>query len=294
MFVEKPQMPEFRPLSTNFGAEVADLKLVRPFPSSLAGKIVAGMDRYGFCVIRSKRAVKDGDHLAFGRLLGPLMRQKMQQKVSGLGIRLSTDELIDVGNLDENGNIHGPDDPRRAFHKGNLLWHSDVTFDAIRASYSILAAHVIPMHGADTEFADMCGAYAALPNAIKTQIAGVRAEHSIWHSRKIGGMHEVSDKIKATRPPAVHPLINVNPRTGKKSLYLASHASHIIGMSQSDGRALLDKLVAHATKPRFVFRHRWQVGDVVIWDNLQTMHRGVPFDDTKERRDMRRVTVLEK
>ena len=287
-------MPEFRPLSTNFGAEVASLKLVAPFPSSLAGEIEAGMDRYGFCVIRCKKVVKDGDHLAFGRLLGPLMRQKMQQKVSGLGIRLSTDELIDVGNLDENGNIHAQDDPRRAFHKGNLLWHSDVTFDAIRATYSILAAHVIPMHGADTEFADMRGAYAALPNEMKTQIAGIQAEHSIWYSRTIGGMHEVSDKIKATRPPAVHPLVNVNPRTGKKSLYLASHASHIIGMSQSDGRGLLDKLVAHATEPRFVFRHRWQVGDVVIWDNLQTMHRGVPFDDMKERRDLRRVTVLEK
>ena len=203
------------------------------------------------------------------------------------------DELIDVGNLDENGNIHAADDPRRAFHKGNLLWHSDVTFDPVRATYSLLAAHVVPPVGADTEFADMKAAYEDLPEETKLRVDGLTAEHSIWYSRKLGGMDDVSDTAKATRPPARHNLVNVNPRTGRKSLYLASHASHILEMSEAEGRALLDELTEHATQPRYVYRHAWRPGDVVMWDNLQTMHRGVPFDDVSHARDMRRVTVLE-
>ena len=221
------------------------------------------------------------------------MRQKMQQTVSGRGIRLSTDELVDVGNLDENGDIHAAADPRRAFHKGNLLWHSDVTFDRIRATYSILAAHQVPPDRADTEFADMRAAYDALDEGMKRRIAALSAEHSIWYSRILGGMAEVSDEVKATRPPAQHPLVRVNPRNGRKSLCLASHASHIVGWPVEKGRALLDELTAHATQPAFVFRYQWDVGDVVMWDNQQTMHRGTPFDDTRYPRDMRRATVLE-
>jgi len=284
---------EFRPFSDGFGAELFGLKPSDSFPTSLAQLIVTGMDQYGICLIRNDKPLKDEEHLALGRLLGPLMRQKMQQTVSRRGIRLSTDELIDVGNLDERGNIHSEDDPRRAFHKGNLLWHSDVTFDQKRATYSLLAAHLIPPFGADTEFADMAGAYMALTTERKEEISCLSAEHSIWYSRAISGMPTVNPEIRATRPPAVHPLVNVNPRTGEKSLYLASHASHIVGLSKAAGRELLEMLMLHATQTRFIHRHKWQVGDIMIWDNLKTMHRGVPFDDTKYRRDMRRVTVLE-
>ena len=118
------------------------------------------------------------------------------QTVSGRGIRLSTDELIDVGNLDENGDIHAADDPRRAFHKGNLLWHSDVTFDPVRATYSLLAAHIVPPDGGDTEFADMKAAYVDLSEDVKQRIEGLTAEHSIWYSRRLGGMDDVGDDAK--------------------------------------------------------------------------------------------------
>ena len=286
-------MPEFVPLAGDFAAECADLDMSRPATDAERDEIVAAMDRFGVCIFRNEGPVADDDHLAFGRLFGSLMRQRMQQTVSGRDIRLSTDELIDVGNLDENGNIHAADDPRRAFHKGNLLWHSDVTFDPVRATYSLLAAHVVPPVGADTEFADMKAAYEDLPEETKLRVDGLTAEHSIWYSRKLGGMDDVSDTAKATRPPARHNLVNVNPRTGRKSLYLASHASHILEMSEAEGRALLDELTEHATQPGYVYRHAWRPGDVVMWDNLQTMHRGVPFDDVSHARDMRRVTVLE-
>jgi alpha-ketoglutarate-dependent 2,4-dichlorophenoxyacetate dioxygenase len=268
-------MVTFEQLHPTFAAETAGVDLSVPPTAALRDEIVDAMDRYAVCVFRNISPVEDDHHLAFGRAFGPLMRQKMQQTVSGRGIRLSTDELVDVGNLDENGRIHAADDPRRAFHKGNLLWHSDVTFDAVRATYSILAAHQVPPDRADTEFADMRAAYDALDQGTRDRISGLSAE------------------VKTTRPPARHPLVRVNPRNGRKSLCLASHASHIVGRPVDEGRALLDELTAHATRPEFVFRHKWRLGDVVMWDNQQTMHRGTPFDDTRYPRDMRRVTVLE-
>lgn len=283
----------FTQLHPTFAAETADLDMNARLSPAMRDEVVSAMDRFAVCIFRNDAPVDDADHLAFGRAFGPLMRQKMQQTVSGRGIRLSTDELVDVGNLDENGNIHAPDDPRRSFHKGNLLWHSDVTFDRVRATYSILAAHQVPPDRADTEFADMRAAYDALDRDMKGTVADLSAEHSIWYSRVLGGMAEVSDEVKATRPPAQHPLVQLNPRTGRKSLNLASHASHIVGWPVDEGRTLLDELTAHATQPEFVFRHQWRVGDVVMWDNQQTMHRGTPFDDTRYPRDMRRVTVLE-
>jgi alpha-ketoglutarate-dependent 2,4-dichlorophenoxyacetate dioxygenase len=216
------------------------------------------------------------------------MRQKMQKTVSGRGIRLSTDALVDVGNLDENGNIHAADDPRCAFHKGNLLWHSDVTFDAVRATYSILAAHQVPPDRVDTEFADMRAAYDTLDDAMKKCVEDLSAEHSMWYSRSLGGMPDPGPDVKVTRR-----LVQVHPRTGRRSLCLASHASHVIGWSTEGGRKLLDELTAHATRLEFFFRHQWRVGDMVMWDNQQTMHGGTPFDDTRYARDMRRVTVLE-
>ena len=281
------------PVRTDFIAAIEGLDLSRPVDPALRDEIVAAMDAWAVCIFRNPAPVADGDHLALGRAFGPLMRQKMQQTVSGRAIRLATDELVDVGNLDENGDIHAADDPRRAFHKGNLLWHTDVSFDAVRARYSLLSAHIVPPGGADTEFADMRAAYDALPDGTKSRLEGLTAEHSIWYSRILGGMAEVSDEVKATRPPARHLLVQVNPRTGRRSLCLASHASHVVELPRDDGRALLDELTAHATQPRFVYRHEWRVGDIVMWDNLQTMHRGIPFDDTRHPRDMRRVTVLE-
>lgn len=283
----------FRKLHPLFAAETGELDLSAPVTEAAVAAVVAAMDSHAVCVFRNRAPVPDAAHLAFGRAFGPLMRQKMQQTVSGRAIRLSTDELVDVGNLDETGNIHAADDPRRQFHRGNLLWHSDVTFDPVRATYSLLSAHAVPPDGADTEFADMRAAYDALSASMKARIADLEAEHSIWYSRVLGGMPEVGEAVRASRPPARHPLVQVNPRTGRKSLYLASHASHIVGWPPADGRALLDELTAHATQPHFVYRHVWRVGDIVMWDNLQTMHRGTPFDDTRHPRDMRRVTVLE-
>jgi alpha-ketoglutarate-dependent 2,4-dichlorophenoxyacetate dioxygenase len=128
---------------------------------------------------------------------------------------------------------------------------------------------------------------------MKARIEGLVAEHSIWHSRaKLGGYAPTEDERKA-RPPARHPLVRRHPGSGRNALYIASHASHIVGWPEGEGRALIDELMAFSTQPRFVYAHRWQRGDLVIWDNRCTMHRATPFESSTHVRDMRRATIVD-
>jgi alpha-ketoglutarate-dependent 2,4-dichlorophenoxyacetate dioxygenase len=249
------------------------------------------MDRYAVCVIRSDKPVSDADHVEFSRKLGPLLPMKMLTMVGNSKSRFAFPEIIDIGNIDAQGNLLPEDDRRRAYNRGNLLWHTDASYDQQRGVYSLLSCHSVPPGGADTEFADMRAAYEALPQPLKAKIENLTAEHSIWHSRALAGMSDVSDEEKATRPPARHRL--VQRHAGRKLLYIASHASHIVGMPLEEGRELIRELIRLATRPQFIYRHKWRVGDLVVWDNRQTMHRGTPFDDTRYPRDMRRTTVIE-
>jgi alpha-ketoglutarate-dependent 2,4-dichlorophenoxyacetate dioxygenase len=251
------------------------------------------MDRYAVCVIRNERPVPDADHVAFSRGLGPLLPMKMLTMVGKSKSRFAFPEIIDIGNIDAQGQLLPEDDRRRAYNRGNLLWHTDASYDQRRGVYSLLSCHSVPPGGADTEFTDMRAAYEALSDSLKSKIENLVAEHSIWHSRGLAGMTDVSDAEKATRPPARHPLVFRHPGSGRRVLYLASHASHIVGMPLDEGRQLIRELIKGATRPQFIYRHKWRVGDLVVWDNLQTMHRGTPFDDTRYPRDMRRTTVIE-
>jgi alpha-ketoglutarate-dependent 2,4-dichlorophenoxyacetate dioxygenase len=175
---------------------------------------------------------------------------------------------------------------------GNRLWHTDASFQDPPGRYSMLSAKVVPPTGADTEFADMRAAYDALPADMKAHLEGLRVHHSIAHSRQMLGFEFSPDEQEALRG-AVHPLVRTIPRSSRRSLYLASHASRIIDWPVPEGRLLLRDLMEHATQPEFVYRHSWRVGDLVIWDNRATMHRGRPFDDAMYRRELRRVTTLD-
>jgi alpha-ketoglutarate-dependent 2,4-dichlorophenoxyacetate dioxygenase len=250
------------------------------------------MDRYAVCIIRNARPVADAEHVEFSRKLGPLMPMRMLLTVGKSKSRFAQPEIIDIGNIDAEGRILPEDDRRRAYNKGNLLWHTDASYDARRGVYSLLSCHSVPPGGAPTEFADMRAAYEALPQAMKDRIEPLVVEHSVWHSRALGGM-TATEEEQATRPPSRHRLVHRHPGSGRKVLYLASHASHVIGWPVAEGRKLIRELIECATQPRFVYRHEWRVGDLVVWDNLQTKHRGTPYDDTKYPRDMRRTTVIE-
>jgi alpha-ketoglutarate-dependent 2,4-dichlorophenoxyacetate dioxygenase len=276
-----------------FGAEISGIDIGAPISRAETEAIRSAIDSHGVLVFRRPEPLTDTQQIDFTGAFGPLQHLRMLKMLGGGATRLDRSELIDVSNLDEAGEIVGAEDRRRSFHDGNRLWHTDVSFDDNRAVYSVLSARVLPPAGADTDFANMAAAYAALPADRKAELEGLEAEHSIWYSKALGGFTDVTEAEKATRPAARHPLVTANPRSGGKALYLASHASHIVGWPEDKGRALLDDLIEFATQDRFTYTHVWQPGDVVMWDNQSTMHRATEFDDLTHVRDMRRVTTLE-
>jgi alpha-ketoglutarate-dependent 2,4-dichlorophenoxyacetate dioxygenase len=279
----------FRELHAVFAAEAAGVDLRRAGPEALES-LRAAMDRYAVLVFHGQ-PLTGPEQLEFARRFDGALHSKTGSAVLGRN-RFGDEALTDISNVDEGGRLLEPGDRRRAYALGNRLWHTDASFQEPPGRYSMLSAQVVPEVDADTEFADMRAAWDALDDGTQTRIAGLRAHHSIAYSRETLGF-AFSDSEKHQLQGAEHPLVRTNPRTGRKSLYLASHASRIVGWPVPEGRLLLRELTEHATQRRFVYRHRWRVDDLVIWDNLATMHRGVAFDDTAHRRELRRVTTLD-
>jgi alpha-ketoglutarate-dependent 2,4-dichlorophenoxyacetate dioxygenase len=281
---------QFRRLHPHFVAEVSPVDLRRVDDARTLAEIRAGMDEYAVLVFRGQ-PFADEEQVAFAQRLDGQLHTKTGSAALGLN-RLGNDALVDISNLDEAGDIASPDARRRAYGLGNRLWHTDASFQDPAGRYSMLSAKVVPPAGAETEYADMRGAYDALPAETKARLEGLRVHHSIAHSRRTLGF-EFSPEEEERLRGAVHPLVRTIPRSGRRSLYLASHASRVVGWSVPEGRLLLRDLTEHATQPEFVYRHAWRVGDLVIWDNRATMHRARPFDDLTHRRELRRVTTLD-
>jgi alpha-ketoglutarate-dependent 2,4-dichlorophenoxyacetate dioxygenase len=284
-----------RPLHPLFVAELTGADLAAGIDGPTRDAIQNAMDQYGVCVLPNQR-LDDDKQVAFAGLYGPLEMSPTTHATDGgpaAPLRIQNRNIFDVSNLDERGRILPLDDQRRAYRQGNELWHTDSSFRQKSATWSMLHARIVPPGGADTQFADTRAAYDALPEATKTKLDGLIAEHSIWHSRaQLGGYTPTEDEIKA-RPPARHPVVRRHPGSGRNALYIASHASHIIGWPVEEGRALLRELLAHATQPRFVYSHQWRLGDLVIWDNRCTLHRATPFESASHVRDMRRSTIID-
>jgi len=286
------------PLSTTqlhplFAACISGIDLRSPVSPSQTQEIVQAMDRHAVVAIAHDKPLTNEKLIAFSSQLGPMDRGRSPM-IEGTGIRIPHNEIVDQSNLDQDGSIYREGDRRLAFKRANRLWHTDMSFRQIRATYSLLSANVIPPEGGNTEFADMRAAYDALPDRTKSQLEGLIAEHSYWHSRTLGGGPEPNDEERASRPPATHALVHIHPGSKRKVLYIASHIVSIKGWPADETRALIEELMDFATQPKFVYSYQWQVGDVVIWDNLATMHRATPFDDTLFPRDMRRTTCRER
>ena len=280
----------FHKLHPHFVAEADRIDLRRVHDPETLAAIRAGMDDYALLVFRDQR-FSDEEHLDFARRLDGELHTKTG--ISALKkSRFGNEALADVSNLTDRGQIQPADDRRRMYGLGNRLWHTDASFQDPPGRYSMLFARVIPPVGADTEYADMRAAYDALSPELKARLKGLRVHHSIAHSREILGF-AFSQKEQEILKGTVHPLIRTLPRSGRKSLYIAAHASRIIDWPLPEGRLLLLELIEHATRPEFVYRHEWQVGDLVIYDNRATMHRARPFEDTKYPRELRRVTTLD-
>ncbi|PIW25884.1 MAG: hypothetical protein COW30_17820 [Rhodospirillales bacterium CG15_BIG_FIL_POST_REV_8_21_14_020_66_15] len=279
-----------KPLHPMFVGEVQDVDLSKPLSDETFAEIQAAIDTSAVLVFHGPKLSED-EQAAFAERFGPLYADNRILK-TGLKDRIGP-KLVDISNLNENDETMDRADRRRIFGLANRLWHTDASFKKVTAKYSLLHAHTVAPEGGETQYADMRAAYDALPQKMKDRIADLEAEHCIATSREKLGFTEFSDEEKNTLPPVRHGLVRTHPVTGRKALYLASHASHVVGWPVPEGRMLIHDLMEHATQPQFVHTHTWQVGDLVIWDNRCTMHRARPFDLDTYRRDMRRATVMD-
>lgn len=279
---------KIRQIGPCFAGQVEGIDLRQPPTPAEAAEIHAGMDEYAVLVFRHQH-IDDEQQLAFTRSLGEI------ELTLNTGLRAESEYRLpptfaDVSNLDKHNNPFSRDDRRRLFSLGNRLWHSDSSFKAVPAKYSLLHARIIPSKGGNTEFADMRTAYDALDDETKALCDGLVCEHSQIYSRQQIGFFDLTNEERERFKPVLQRLVRTHPVTGRKSLYLSSHAGGIVGWPVPEARGFLRDLIEHATRREFVYSHKWAVGDLVMWDNRQTMHRGRPFP-AHEVRDVRRTTV---
>jgi alpha-ketoglutarate-dependent 2,4-dichlorophenoxyacetate dioxygenase len=275
------------PLHPIFAAVVGGVDLRDPVDAATLRALTLASEQYAVLVFRGQN-ITDAQQIAFSARFGEL-ETTIKAYRPGHQPRLDL-HISDVSNVDENNNVLAPDDRRRMNGLGNRLWHTDSSFKAIPARYSLLSARAIPPSGGETQFADLRAAYDALPAATQAQIADLIAEHSVLYSRSTIGFTDYADEERAKLPPVPQRLVRTHPGSSRKTLYLASHAGWIRGMPVPEARLLLRDLIEHATQPAFVYTHRWTVGDLVMWDNRCTMHRARNYDPTALR-DMHRTTV---
>ena len=280
-----------RPLTPVFAGEVSGIDCTKKLTAEEVAAVEAGMDRYAVLVFRDQD-LSDAQQIAFTRHFGELESYKTPGH-----IRKNTDArtgpgIADFSNLDKGGTIMPADDRVWFFKLGDRLWHSDSSFRPVPAKYSLLSGRVLPSWGANTEFADMRAAYDALDERTKAEVEPLVCLHSLIYSREAIGFTQLSeDEIEAFRPVRQR-LVRSHPVTGRKSLFLAAHAGAIEGWTVHEARMFLRDLTEHATQRKFVYAHRWQVGDLVMWDNRAMMHRARRYDPS-EVRELHRTTVAD-
>jgi alpha-ketoglutarate-dependent 2,4-dichlorophenoxyacetate dioxygenase len=276
------------PIQPSFVGTVSGVDLRVPISSADAAAIEAGMDRYGVLVFPDQR-ISDDQQLSFTTNFGEI-EHAQGGNITKDGEQRLKQGMIDVSNLDQNGEPYDRNDRRRMFNLGNRLWHSDSSYRAVPAKFSLLSARTVATRGGNTEFADMRAAYDTLEDEMKSLVDDLLCEHSLLYSRGSMGFTELSEAERATFRPVRQRLVRTHPATGRKSLYLSSHIGAIVGWPVPEGRDLIRDLIEHATQREFVYAHTWQQYDLVMWDNRQAMHRVRRFDESQPR-DMRRTTV---
>jgi alpha-ketoglutarate-dependent 2,4-dichlorophenoxyacetate dioxygenase len=275
-----------RPLHALFVAEVTGVDLREPLDAATFAALEAAFHRHAVLVFPGQPLSEEAQ-IAFSRRWGGLevsIRRHRPRRVRHV-------EVSDISNVDAEGRLYAPDDERAVYNAGNRLWHSDSSFKRVPAKASLLLALEVPPEGGETEWADMRAAWDALPEARRQELEDLVAVHDFVYSRGLIGYGQFSPEERAEVPPVEQALVRVHPASGRRSLYLGSHASHIVGRPVEEGRRLLQELLAFATQPRFVYTHRWRVHDLVMWDNRCVLHRGRPWDEARHRRVMQRTTV---
>ena len=276
-----------KPLHPVFVAEASGIDLTRPLAPADVRAINGAMNEHGVLVWRGQ-PLSAQQQIDFATSFGPL--DIGLKRVFKRPERLDDERLIDISNVDAQGNVARRDSPKNLSNFANQLWHSDSSFMNPRAAYSMLHCVIKPTWGGDTEFADLRHAYDTLDERTRRQIQDLKAEHYALHTRLLLGDEAYTDEQKKEIAPAVWPLVDTHPGSGRKVLFVGVHARQIVGWPTAESRMFLLDLLEHATQRERVYRHEWQVGDLVIWDNRSTLHRGRRFD-ISERRELRRTTI---
>ncbi len=279
-----------RPLHPLFCGEVSGIDMTRDLTSEEVAAVEAGMDEYAVLVFH-KQNITDQQQQSFTRNFGELELPGAVSNITKDHERRLDPLMADVSNLNRDHKPFDRNDRARMFNLGNRLWHSDSSFRAVPAKYSLLSGRIVPAAGGNTEFADMRAAYDALDDKTKAEIEDLVCEHSLLYSRGQLGFEGLSEEEQANFKPVRQRLVRTHPVTGRKSLYLSAHGGTIVGWQTPEARVFLKDLNEHATQREFVHRHQWRQYDLVVWDNRQVMHRVRAFNDTAEIRDMRRTTV---
>ncbi len=285
--------PRVQTVHPGFVAEISELDISRPLTPDDMDALWDASDDHAVLIFRGQ-TVTDAEQISFAENFGRPERYVLSYR-NDIKLRLDKPEMVDVSNLDAaTGAPLSGAARHRMVNLGNRLWHTDSSFKLPRGGFSLLYAHAVPPAGplgaGETEFADTSAAYEALNPEKQAMLEGMQAEHYLMHSRATLGFTDFAPEERAALPPVQQPLVITHQRTGRRSIYVASHASHILGMGIADGRLLLIELLETATRPGTTYRHEWQVGDLVMWDNRRTLHRGLAFDE-RFPRDLRRVTT---
>jgi len=270
----------------DFVARVSGLDLSKPLDDGAFGQVRGAFHHYAVLVFPEQR-ISDDQQIAFSERFGPLEVSIRKDRPR----RIANPRVSDISNVDERDRVFDPDDERAIYNAGNRLWHSDSSFKRVPAMASLLSGREVPPEGGETEYADLRAAWDALPADRKRGLDELVAEHSFVYSRGLIGYDQFTDAERAEVPPVPQAVVRTHPATGRKSLYVGSHASHVIGRPVEESRALLRELLDFATQPQFVYRHAWRQHDLVMWDNRCVLHRGRPWDERRYRRVMHRTTV---
>ncbi len=278
---------QLKVLYPELAVEVGGIDLRQPLDGDTLAELQSTLARYPVLVFHGQK-LSDDEHAAFTRSFGPIDAGLLL--ASKRKTRLKNTDVIDLANIDAEGKVLDAGNARNVSLLANQLWHSDSSFKSPRAQYSVLCGVDLPGDGGDTEFADQRAAYDALPDAMKARIDSLVAEHWAFHSRNMLGGADFTPEGMAALPPVDWPIVDTIPESSRKTLFIGVHARAIHGLPTAEARLLLMDLLEHATQRQFVYRHVWRNGDVVMWDNRCTLHRGRPYDLTK-RRELRRCTT---
>ena len=274
----------------SFVGEVSQIDLNSVRDEACLQAIRDGMSTYAVLIFRNQTFSFD-EQLEFAQRLDGELHAKTSSAAMTKN-RYGNEALTDISNVGSDGDILSANDRRRMNGISNRIWHTDASFEDPGGRYSLLFARNLPPVRADTEFADTRTAYDDLDSGTKSRLESLRAYHSIVYSRHTMGF-DFSPEESARLPGATHPLVRAFEENDRKALYVASHASHIVDWPIPEGRLLIRDLIEHATREKYVHSHEWLPGDLVIWDNRASLHRARPFDDTRYKRELTRVTTLD-